>query len=185
MLPRAGERRTPRARAASGGRAQEISRLIGRSFRAVVELAALGPRSILIDCDVLQADGGTRTAAINGGFIALVDALRGLYRSGRILEWPVKDYLLAVSVGISGGKLVLDLDYKNDSKAEVDMNVVMTGAGRFVEIQGTAEGKTFSHRDLGRMLEAARRGGRQILAKQKKLLGSLTPPFRQSDRLRF
>jgi ribonuclease PH len=187
MLPRSTHTRSPReaARGRQGGRTQEIQRLIGRSLRAVVDLDRMGEQTVTLDCDVLQADGGTRTAAINGGFIALVDALRGLYRSGRILEWPVKDYLLAVSVGISGGKLVLDLDYKNDSKAEVDMNVVMTGAGRFVEIQGTAEGKTFSHRDLGRMLEAARRGGRQILAKQKKLLGSLTPPFRQSDRLRF
>ncbi|MBI4396850.1 MAG: ribonuclease PH [Elusimicrobia bacterium] len=180
MLPRAGARRTPRARGGGGGRVQEISRLLGRSLRAVVDLAALSPFGAVVDCDVLQADGGTRTASINGGFIALVDALRGLYRSGRLAAWPVKDYLTAVSVGFCEGKLFLDPAYELDVKADVDMNVVLTGSGRLVEIQGTAEGKSFSRAELDRMLEAAGRGARQILSLQKKVLKSLDAPKRKS-----
>ncbi len=182
MLPRAGEKRTARARAANGGRSQEISRLIGRSLRAVVDLKKLGPRTIVIDCDVLQADGGTRTASVNGGFLALVDALRGLYRANQISEWPVKDYLAAVSVGVCGGKIVADLCFEEDAAAEVDLNVVMTGSGEFVEIQGTAEGGTFNQKQLQGMLGAARRGIGQILRTQKRLLGGLKPPARKNSR---
>jgi ribonuclease PH len=180
MLPRAGEKRTPRGKASGGGRVQEISRLVGRSLRAAVDLAALGSRSVLVDCDVLQADAGTRTASINGGFIALVDALRGLYQAGNIREWPVKDYVAAVSVALLDGRLVLDPSYAQDEKADVDFNVVMTGSGEFVEVQGTAEGRPLAPRDLNRLLAAARRGVRHMLAVQKRVLKSLEPPARRS-----
>lgn len=176
MLPLAGGRRTPRSRGWSGGRAQEISRLVGRSLRAVVDLAALGPRTVTVDCDVIEADAGTRTAAINGGFIALVDALRGLWKEGKLSVWPVRESVCAVSVALHGGRIVLDPDYERDAGADVDMNVVMTGGGRFVELQGTAEKTPFNDRQLAGFLSAARAGGRRITALQKKTLGSWGAP---------
>jgi ribonuclease PH len=178
MLPRAGDKRTPRSRAQGGGRAQEISRLLGRSLRAVVDLAKLGPRTITVDCDVLQADGGTRTASINGGFIALADALRKLHAQGALPEWPLKDYVAAVSVGSRGGQVVLDMSFEDDVDADVDLNVVMTGSGKFVEIQGTAEGEPFGSPQLERLLRAARAGVRQVLAVQRRLIPSVSAPAR-------
>jgi ribonuclease PH len=173
MLPRSTETRTPRSKASGGGRSQEISRLIGRSLRAVVDLSLIGPRMITIDCDVLQADAGTRTAAINGGFIALVDALRLLYKRGDITEWPVKDFLAAVSVASHQGRVVLDPTYEIDAAADVDMNIVMTGRGDFVEIQGAAEGRPFSSQQMAQMLAAARRGINAVVKLQKKTLGKM------------
>lgn len=179
MLPRAGEKRTPRGRASGGGRVQEISRLLGRSLRAAVDLRSIAPYSVVLDCDVLQADGGTRTASINGGFISLVDALRGLYRAGRIAEWPVKDYLAAVSVGLKSGRVLVDLNYENDVSADVDLNVVMTGSGDFVEVQGTAEGAAFPRRDLDRLLRAAQGAIRRVVAQQKRVLKDIDAPARK------
>ncbi len=173
MLPRAGRERTPRGRASSGGRVQEISRLVGRSLRAAVNLAALNSKGVIVDCDVIVADGGTRTAAINGGFVALVQALKGMHRRGELSEWPVPDYLAAVSVGIVGGRFILDLDAARDVGADVDFNVVMTGSGRYVEVQGTAEGTPFSKKDLSHILELARQGVAQIVKHQRKVLGPL------------
>jgi ribonuclease PH len=173
MLPRAGDRRTPRGRASSGGRAQEISRLIGRSLRAAVDLSKLGERSITIDCDVLQADGGTRTAAINGGMIALALALKGLYKEGKLSEWPLVDFIAAISAGIVDGKPVLDLDYARDQRAESDCNFVMTGRGKFVEVQGTAEGAAFSEKEILGLMKLAKNGIRHILKLQKKAVGNL------------
>jgi len=173
MLPRATSERSSRGRIASGGRTKEISRLIGRSLRAVLDMPVIPDVGVVADCDVLQADGGTRTASINGAFIALVQALRRWRKEGRLPAWPVRDYVAAVSVGIVDGKFVLDLDYEKDVKAEVDMNVVMTGAGRFVEIQGNAEHKTFSQSDLNRMLALAAQGIRKILVVQKQVLGDI------------
>jgi ribonuclease PH len=171
LLPRAGRERTPRQRGAGGGRSQEISRLIGRSLRGVVDLHKLGKRSIVLDCDVLRADGGTRTASINGAYIALFMALKKLQRTGEIQAWPLNDYLGAVSVGIVGGKRILDLDAKNDNIADVDMNVVMTGSGRFIEVQGTAEHQPYSRTDLDGLLAAAAAGIRSVIAIEKKVLG--------------
>jgi len=171
LLPRAGKERTPRQRGAGGGRSQEISRLIGRSLRGIVDLPKLGKRSIVLDCDVLCADGGTRTASINGAYIALFLALKKLQREGVISAWPLKDYLGAVSVGIVGGKRILDLDAERDNAADVDMNVVMTGAGDFIEVQGTAEGKPFSKAELDKLLSVAAAGIRTIIALEKKTLG--------------
>lgn len=176
MLPLSGGRRISRAKASGGGRAQEISRLVGRSLRGVVDLAALGPRTITVDCDVLEADAGTRTASINGGFIALVDVLRGLWKEGKLSAWPLKGSVCAVSVALRKGTIVLDPDYAVDASADVDMNVVMTGDGRFIEVQGTAEGAPFGSKDLSRLLDAARAGGRQIAALQKKTLKTLEAP---------
>jgi ribonuclease PH len=171
LLPRAGKERTPRQKGAGGGRSQEISRLIGRSLRGIVDLPKLGKRSIVLDCDVLCADGGTRTASINGAYIALFLALKKLQREGVISAWPLKDYLGAVSVGIVGGKRILDLDAERDNAADVDMNVVMTGAGDFIEVQGTAEGKPFSKAELDKLLSVAAAGIRTIIALEKKTLG--------------
>jgi len=173
MLPRAGVHRSPRNKVASGGRAQEIQRLIGRSLRAVVDLEELGERTILIDCDVLQADGGTRTASVNGAYIALYQALVTLRKGGMLTALPLRDSLGAVSVGIVDGKPCLDLDYSADSRADMDMNVVMTGTGKFVEVQGTAEGRPFSPKELSRLLGLAQRGIRQIIHLQHKLTGSI------------
>jgi len=173
LLPRAGKERTPRQRGAGGGRSQEISRLIGRSLRGVVDLAKLGKRSIILDCDVLRADGGTRTASINGSYIALCSALKRLYKERKITSWPLNDYLGAVSVGIVDGKKVLDLDYKLDSHAEVDMNIVMTGSGEIIEIQGTAEGKPFSRKDLDSIIDLGSSGIKTIIALEKKIVGAL------------
>ena len=172
MLPRATNTRGDReaARGKQSGRTQEIQRLIGRSLRAVVDTAALGPRSIQIDCDVIQADGGTRTAAITGSFVALHDAITWLQQKKLILKTPIRDFVAAVSVGVHGGAPVLDLDYAEDSASGCDMNVVMTGAGSFVEVQGTAEGETFSRRELDALLELASRGIAELIGLQKKAL---------------
>ena len=173
MLPRAGGKRTPRSRASTGGRAQEISRLIGRSLRGIVDLENLGERSITIDCDVIQADGGTRTAAINGGMIALALALKGLHQKGLLPLWPLKGFVGAVSVGMFQGKPVLDLDYEKDSQADSDINIVMTEKGDLVEVQGTAEKVPFTERQFSSLLKLARRGIQEILRIQKKVVGKL------------
>ncbi|MDK2126274.1 ribonuclease PH [Parachitinimonas caeni] len=173
MLPRATNTRS-RREAASGkqtGRTQEIQRLIGRSLRAVTDLSALGERQITIDCDVIQADGGTRCASITGGFIALHDALSALVTAGKLPALPIKDFVAAVSVGIYQGQAVLDLDYPEDSGCETDMNVVMTGSGRFVEVQGTAEGEPFSRDEMNALLDLADAGIRQLIDFQRKALG--------------
>jgi ribonuclease PH len=170
MLPRSSAQRISRERSKVGGRTHEIQRLIGRSLRSVVDMAALGERTVLIDCDVIQADGGTRTASITGSYIALVDALRSLFRNDIIDTIPVRDHLAAVSVGIVGNKAVLDLCYEEDSAAEVDMNLVMTGTGKIVEVQGTAEGEPFSRPQLSRMMSLGEKGIRALIRKQKELL---------------
>ena len=173
MLPRSTNTRSDReaARGKQSGRTQEIQRLIGRALRAVVDLAALGPRSIQIDCDVLQADGGTRTAAITGAFVALHDALTWVRNNGLIASVPVRDYVAAVSVGLHRGVPVLDLDYAEDSACDCDMNVVMTGGGGFVEVQGTAEGQPFSRAQLDALLALAQRGTGELVAHQRRSLG--------------
>lgn len=171
MLPRAGDRRTPRGRASGGGRAQEISRLIGRSLRAVVDLEKLGERSIIVDCDVIQADGGTRTASINGGMIALAMAVKKLYKEGALPVWPLKGLVGAVSVGIIAGKPHLDIDYALDQKADSDCNFVMTGGGKFIEIQGTAENAPFSEKEFVGLTRLAKKGIGKIMALQKKAIG--------------
>ena len=174
MLPRATHTRGEReaARGKQSGRTQEIQRLIGRALRSVIDLAALGENSIHIDCDVLQADGGTRTAAITGAFVAVHDALGWMRAKGTIATLPVKDFVAAVSVGLVEGKAVLDLDYAEDSACQTDMNVVMTGAGRFVEVQGTAEGEPFLQAELDRLLELAGRGVAELVAHQHRALGA-------------
>jgi ribonuclease PH len=173
MLPRATNTRGDReaARGKQSGRTQEIQRLIGRSLRAVVDLSALGSRSIYIDCDVLQADGGTRTASITGAFVALWDAVSWLQHKNVLSSNPIRDHVAAVSVGMSGGVPLLDLDYGEDSSSGCDMNVVMTGAGRFVEVQGTAEGEAFSRAELDQLLELAAHGIAQLVQEQKRALG--------------
>ena len=173
MLPRSTNTRTEReaARGKQSGRTQEIQRLIGRSLRAVVDLTALGPRTVHLDCDVLQADGGTRTAAITGSFVALHDALDWLRDRGLLRERPVRDFVAAVSVGIHQGAPVLDLDYAEDAASGCDMNVVMTGAGNFVEVQGTAEGETFGRGQLDELLALAERGIRELIMHQRSALG--------------
>lgn len=171
MLPASTELRTPRE--GNRGRTLEIQRIIGRSLRAVTDLRALGERTVRIDCDVIQADGGTRTAAINGGFLALVHALARLIHLRSINRMPIKDQVGAVSVGIVDGDVLLDLDYSEDFRAEVDMNVVMTGSGELVEVQGTAEEGVFSREQLDRMLDLAWEGIRKIHEVQKTHLPSL------------
>jgi ribonuclease PH len=170
MLPRSTSERTPRS-AQTGGRAQEIQRLIGRSLRAVTDLKVFGERMITLDCDVLEADGGTRTAAINGALAALHDAFVVLSNRGQLTGPPLRDTVAAVSVGLVNGAPCLDLDYAEDSRAQVDMNVVMTGAGRFVEVQGTGESVSFSEAELKALLKLARVGIRRIVAIQKRQLG--------------
>ena len=173
MLPRSTGTRMQRE-AASGkqsGRTQEIQRLIGRSLRAVTDLAKLGERTVKIDCDVIQADGGTRTASISGAFVALYDAMSQLAASGKIAEFPLTDFVAATSVGIYQGSPVLDLDYLEDSECDTDMNVVMTEKGGLVEIQGTAEGAPFHRGELDQMIDLAESGIRGIIALQKKALG--------------
>jgi ribonuclease PH len=173
MLPRATHTRAEReaARGRQSGRTQEIQRLIGRSLRAVVDLARLGERTIQVDCDVLQADGGTRTASITGAFVAVHDALEWMRREGMIEALPVKDFVAAVSVGVKDGVALLDLDYAEDAGCDTDMNVVMTGSGRFIEVQGTAEGEPFARPELEAMLALGVRGVRELIAKQKAALG--------------
>jgi ribonuclease PH len=173
MLPRATHDRSQRSKTASGGRTKEIQRLIGRSLRSVIDLERIPEIGVFLDCDVLQADGGTRTASINGSFIALIKALRKWRKDGKLSTWPVKDYVGAVSVGIVDGKPVLDLDYEKDVRADVDMNIVMTGSGRFVEVQGTAEHTPFNQKELQQLLHLANRGIRKIIANQKRLLGDV------------
>ena len=172
MLPRSTATRTPRETTRTGGRSQEIQRLVGRSLRAVVEMAKLGERTFWVDCDVIQADGGTRTAAITGGFIALADALAKLVEAQLLPSLPLRDQVAAASVGVVAGTAVLDLDYPEDSSAEVDMNVVMTGSGEFVEIQGTAEQVPFGPDRLQEMLALARRGIEQLVALQRRALAA-------------
>ncbi|MDP2639243.1 MAG: ribonuclease PH [Betaproteobacteria bacterium] len=173
MLPRATNTRTAReaARGKQSGRTQEIQRLIGRSLRAVADLALLGERTIQIDCDVIQADGGTRTAGITGAYVAVHDAVTLLLQRGLIASTPLRDFVAAVSVGVYQGTPVLDLDYAEDSACDTDMNVVMTGSGGFVEVQGTAEGAPFSRRDMDALLVLAQSGIAQLVAKQKEALG--------------
>ena len=169
MLPRATHTRTGReaSRGRQGGRTMEIQRLIGRSLRAAVDLDKLGPRTITIDCDVIQADGGTRTAAISGGFVALALALETLKRAGRLEDDPLRQPVAAVSVGIFQGQPILDLDYAEDSAAETDMNLVMNRDLAFIEIQGTAEGTPFGRDELDRMIDLARKGIGEIVAAQQ------------------
>jgi ribonuclease PH len=171
MLPRSCNERGQRSKLSNGGRAQEISRLIGRALRASVDLTKLGKRTITVDCDVIRADGGTRTASINGGFIALALALKTLKKKGLIKEIPVKDFIGAVSVGIYKGGKILDLSAKEDNNADTDMNVVMSAGGKFIEIQGTAEGETFTKKELDELLALAGKGIKQITALQKKAIG--------------
>jgi ribonuclease PH len=180
MLPGATEERRRRNRTRVDGRTQEIQRLIGRSLRAVVDFAKLGQNTILIDCDVLQADGGTRTAAITGAYVAMCDAVIEALRSERIEESPILEGVAAVSVGLVDGHAVLDLDYREDVEALVDMNVVMTYSGRFVEVQGTGEHATFSKTDLDRMLKLASDGIRQLLATQEEALRKRKPRRKKS-----
>lgn len=172
MLPRSTETRTPResSRGRPSGRTLEIQRLIGRALRAVTDLKAMGERTVWIDCDVIQADGGTRTASITGAFVALALALERLVAQGILRVMPLRDTLGAVSVGIVDDQLLLDLDYEEDSHAQVDMNVVMTGRGRFVEVQASAEGREFTQEEMQDLLELASAGIAQITAIQQSLL---------------
>jgi ribonuclease PH len=175
MLPRSTSTRTQReaTKGKQSGRTQEIQRLIGRSLRAVVDMKLLGERTLWVDCDVLQADGGTRTAAITGSFVALVEALRHLKRKGAFGDLPLRDFVAATSVGKVGGQIYLDLKYDEDSTAEVDMNIVKTGRGQFVEVQGTAEAAPFSQEDLDALMAAAEQGIQELVAIQKKALGDV------------
>jgi ribonuclease PH len=174
MLPRSTHTRSPReaAKGKQSGRTQEIQRLIGRSLRAVVDLQALGERQITLDCDVLQADGGTRCASITGAWVALFDACDGLVRAGKLAANPVRDHVAAVSVGLFKGAPVLDLDYPEDSACDTDMNVVMTGAGGLVEIQGTAEGEPFTRTQMNALVDLAEAGIRRLIAAQETALVS-------------
>jgi ribonuclease PH len=169
MLPRATVTRTPReiAKGRASGRTMEIQRLIGRCLRSVVDLGALGERSVILDCDVLQADGGTRTAAITGAYVALSMALRQLVKFGALKRLPLRDFVAATSVGIVGGVPMLDLCYQEDSQAEVDMNIVMTGSGQFVEIQATSERTPFDDAQLATLLTLGRKGIEQLIAIQR------------------
>jgi len=174
MLPRSTGQRMNReaARGKQGGRTMEIQRLIGRSLRGVVDLAALGERTVTVDCDVIQADGGTRTASITGGFVAFADAVRHLRQKGQLKADPITSQVASVSVGIHQGVPIVDLDYAEDSSAETDMNVVMNDAGAFIEVQGTAEGHPFSGEELNAMLELARTAIAQLIEQQKQVLES-------------
>lgn len=173
MLPRATETRNIReaAKGKLGGRTMEIQRLIGRSLRSVVDLDALGERTVWLDCDVIQADGGTRTASITGAFVALVDALDRLVQNKQLPAMPIRDFLAAISVGIVQGEPVLDLNYEEDSTARVDMNIVLTGSGQYVEIQGTGEDAPFSQEELHTLLQLAGDGVEEIFKIQKQVLG--------------
>src|SRR5947209_5141338 len=179
MIPRATLTRTPResARGRVGGRTHEIQRLIGRSLRAVADLTRLGERTIFIDCDVIQADGGTRTASITGAFVALGLALQKLIEAGTLTAAPIRDFVAATSVGVVDGEVLLDLNYEEDSRAEVDMNLVLTGAKKIVEIQATAEQHPFDDAQLQHMMQLARRGIEALVAKERAILQKL--PLRQ------
>jgi ribonuclease PH len=173
MLPRATSTRTQREASTGkvGGRTQEIQRLIGRSLRSITKLTELGERTVWVDCDVIQADGGTRTASITGGFVALVLALQRMREMAILRDIPITDYVAATSVGIVDGSALLDLAYEEDSRAEVDMNLVKTGDGRFIELQGTAEGQPFDRRGLDALMELADAGIKQLIEKQKAIVG--------------
>ena len=177
MLPRSTSTRSTRESSAGrvGGRTQEIQRLIGRSLRAVTRLDELGERTVWVDCDVIQADGGTRTAAITGGFVALALALQKLRETGKIARLPITDYVAATSVGIVDARPLADLAYAEDSRAEVDMNVVKTGDGRFIEVQGTAEGEPFDRRALDALLELAGDAIERLVALQREIVGRFLP----------
>ena len=176
MLPRSTLTRTPRevTKGRPSGRTHEIQRLIGRSLRAVCDLERLGERTIWVDCDVIQADGGTRTASITGAFVALGLALEKLVEAGTLTAVPFRDYVAAVSIGIVDGEILLDLSYEEDSRADVDMNFVMTAGYKFVEVQATAERQVFEEQQLGKMIALARVGVQQLIAKQQAILGMLT-----------
>ena len=176
MLPRATQQRTSReiGRGGPSGRTHEIQRLIGRSLRGVTDLERLGERSILIDCDVIQADGGTRTASITGAFVALGLALEKLVEAGTLTSVPLRDFVAAISVGIVDGEILLDLNYEEDSRADVDMNLVMTAGYKVVELQATAERQVFDENQLGKMMGLARQGVQSLIAKQQAILGMLT-----------
>jgi ribonuclease PH len=179
MLPRATQIRNQResVKGKLSGRTMEIQRLIGRSLRSVVAMGVLGERTVLLDCDVIQADGGTRTASITGAYIAMTDALDSLVSKGVLNTIPLIDFLAAVSVGIVDGQPMLDLDFEEDSKAQVDMNIVMTGNGKFVELQGTGENATFSKQELDKMLEIGRKGISELINLQKEHLNELIPKY--------
>lgn len=172
MLPRSSKKRITREAVSGklGGRTHEIQRLIGRSIRAVADMKALGERTVYIDCDVIQADGGTRTASITGAYVAVYDTLSELKKRGLISSIPLFDSVAAVSVGMVGGEAALDLNYEEDSSADVDMNIIMTGKGRFIEVQGTAEQEPFTRKDMGRLLDLAAKGIEELTAMQKKAL---------------
>ncbi len=184
MLPRATHTRSQREsnRGKISGRTHEIQRLIGRSLRAVVDLDRLGERTLFVDCDVLQADGGTRTTAINGAYVAVAQALHRLVADGMLAEVPLREPVAAISVGLVDGELLVDLAYAEDSRAEVDANFVMTGSGGLVEVQGTAEGRTFGRRDLDRMLEAAWQAIQQINRLQERAIATFAPVKRKRAR---
>jgi len=175
MLPGSSQQRIGResSRGKVGGRTHEIQRLIGRSLRAIADLKSLGERTIWIDCDVIQADGGTRTASITGAYVAVAEAVRSWLDKKIITSDPVKDAVAAVSIGIVDGKILLDLCYEEDSKADVDMNFVMTGSGKFIEVQGTAESAPFTRKQMERMAEIAQNGIKELMKSQKKVIGSL------------
>lgn len=170
MLPRSCNQRVPREKSSRSGRTFEIQRLVGRSLRSVVDMRQLGERTIYLDCDVVQADGGTRTTSITGSFIALADCLQTLKKKGLIYKLPITDFVAATSVGIVGGKMLLDLTYEEDSKAEVDMNVVMVAGGKFVEVQGTAEREPFSQDQMDKLLTLAKKGVGELFDIQKSVL---------------
>lgn len=175
MLPRATSDRSSReaSRGRIGGRTHEIQRLIGRALRAVVDLKALGERTVWLDCDVIQADGGTRTASITGAFVALWDALKWLKKKGKIISWPIRDFVAATSAGIVDGMPLLDLTYEEDFKASVDINVAMTGEGKFIEVQGTAEEHPFTKSEMDKLLDLAKEGISKLIAIQREVLGKL------------
>ena len=175
MLPGSSDQRIGResSRGRVGGRTHEIQRLIGRSLRAIADLKSLGERTIWVDCDVIQADGGTRTASITGAYVALAEAARGWLEKGLIKATPIKDAVAAVSIGIVEGKILLDLCYVEDSKADVDMNFVMTGSGKFIEVQGTAESEPFTRKQMERMAEIAQDGIKELMKAQKKIIAGL------------
>jgi len=178
MLPGSSSIRIGResSRGKIGGRTHEIQRLIGRSLRAIADLQTLGEKTIWVDCDVIQADGGTRTASITGAYVALAEAVKSWLHRGVISVDPLKDAVAAVSIGIVEGKILLDLCYEEDSKADVDMNFVMTGAGKFIEVQGTAEASPFTRKQMERMAEIAQLGIRELIKTQKKVIGNLIVP---------
>ena len=175
MLPRATLTRTPRevTKGRAGGRTHEIQRLIGRSLRAVTDMEKMGERTIFLDCDVIQADGGTRTASITGAFVAMGLAMRRMVESGALSTAPIRDYVAATSIGIVDGEIMLDLAYEEDSRAEVDMNVVATGSRKLVEVQATAERRPFDDAQLARMMSLARQGIESLIARQQAILGGL------------